>query len=57
MELTQNDYLITIPIYKRQNTAYDENRSQQKASTMRSLLFNTLLAGLLFWLLIAGISN
>jgi len=29
----------------------------KRASTMRSLLFNTLLAGLLFWLLIAGISN
>lgn len=28
-----------------------------KATTMQSLLFNTLLAGLLFWLLIAGISN
>ena len=29
----------------------------KRASTMQSLLFNTLLAGLLFWLLIAGISN
>lgn len=28
-----------------------------KAITMQSLLFNTLLAGLLFWLLIAGVSN
>lgn len=28
-----------------------------KASIMRSLLFNTSLAGLLFWLLFAGLST
>jgi len=49
--------LTTILIYKNKNSPYHENHSQQPNTGMRSLLLNTSLAGLLLWLLLAGIST
>jgi hypothetical protein len=54
---THSGYLITILIYKPPNSPYHENHSQQPDTEMRSLLLNTSLAGLLLWLLLAGIST
>ncbi|WP_157651285.1 hypothetical protein [Dechloromonas denitrificans] len=50
-------YSIAILIYKNKTTPYHENHSQQPDTRMRSLLLNTSLAGLLLWLLLAGIST
>ncbi|ACV33773.1 hypothetical protein CAP2UW1_0422 [Candidatus Accumulibacter phosphatis] len=44
-----------IAIYDSAKSLYDGGASRQKERPMRSLLFNTFLAGLLLWLVMAGI--